>query len=65
MKNLLFSKLIIFIDKIILEKSRITIYAAKNTPKALKIRRKFSEILRNMRKPNKVFTYHDKIIWSI
>jgi len=41
----LFFELIIFMDKIILEKSRISSYATKNTPKALKIRKKFSEIL--------------------
>jgi len=44
-RGLLFSELIIFMDKIILEKSRIIIYAMKNISKALKIRRKFSEML--------------------
>jgi hypothetical protein len=34
----------------------------KKTPKALKIRRKFSETLWNMRNQNKVFEAHDKII---
>ena len=52
-------------DKIIPEKSRIIIYAAKNTRKAPKIRGKFPETLWNMRKPNKIFGAHDKIIWSI
>jgi len=65
MKKLLFLELIIFVDKIILEKSRITIYACENTLKALKIQRKFSEALWNMKNPNKVFGAHDKIIWSI
>jgi len=41
------------------------IEAAKNTPKTLKIRGKFPEILWNMRNPNTVFGAHDKIIWSI
>ena len=62
MRDLLFLELINFVDKIILEKSRIIIEAAKNTPKALKIRGKFPEILWNMRNPNKVFGVHDKII---
>jgi hypothetical protein len=33
----------------------------KNTPKALKIQKKFPETLWNMRNPNKVFGAHDKI----
>ena len=65
MRDLLFSELINFVDKIILEKSRIIILATKNTPKALKIRGKFPETLWNMRNPNKVFRAYDKIIWSI
>jgi len=42
-RDLLFSKLFNFMDKIILEMFRIS--STKNTPKALKIRKKFLEIL--------------------
>jgi hypothetical protein len=62
MRDLLFTELIIFMDKIILEKSRIIIQAAKNTLKAPKIQENFPETLWNMRKPNKVFRAHDEII---
>jgi hypothetical protein len=62
MRDLLFSELIIFVDKIILEKIRIIIQTVKNTLKAPKIQEKFLETLWNMRKPNKVFKAHDKII---
>jgi hypothetical protein len=37
----------------------------KNTPKTLKIGGKFSEILWNMRNPDKVFGTREKIFWSI
>ena len=46
-------------DKIILEK---LLFKPKNTPKAPKIRGKFSETLWNMRNSNEVFRAHDKII---
>jgi hypothetical protein len=62
MRDLLFSELIIFIDKIIPEKYRIIIQAAKNILKAPKIQEKFPKTLWNMRKPNKVFRAHDEII---
>jgi len=65
MSDLLFSELINFMDKIILEKSKIIIYAMKNTLKAPKIQGKFSKTLWNMRNSNRVFETHEKIIWSI
>ena len=65
MRDLLFSELINFMDKIIPKKSRIDIWATKNTLKALKIQWKFSETFYNMRNLNKVFRAHEKIFWSI
>ena len=61
----LFLELINFANKIILEKSRIDIYAMKNTPRPLKIWGKFPETLYNMRNLNKVFRDHKNIFWSI
>jgi hypothetical protein len=37
----------------------------KNTPKALKIKEKFSKTLWNMKNPNKVFGAHYKIILEL
>ena len=65
MRDLLFLKLINFIDKIILEKSKIDIEATKNTPRPPKIWGKFRETLWNMMNPNKVFGAPKKIVGNL
>ena len=65
MRDLLFSELINFVDKIILEKSRIDIYATKITPRPPKIGGKFPETLWNMMNPNKVFRAHKNIVGNL
>ena len=52
-------------DKIILEKSRIIIYATKNTPRPPKIWGKFLETLWNMMNPNKVFGAQKNIVGNL
>ena len=61
----LFLELINFVNKIIREKSRINIYATKNTPRPRKIWENFLETLWNMMNPNKVFGSHEKIVGNL
>ena len=61
----LFLELFNFMNKIILEKSRIDIEATKNTPRPSKIWGKFPETLWNMMNPNKVFGAHEKIVGNL
>ena len=64
-KYYLFSELINFTNKIVLEKSRIDIEATKNTLKPPKIWGRFLETLWNMMNPNKVFGAHEKIFGNL
>ena len=61
----LFSELINFENKIILEKSRIDILATKNTSRPLKIWEKLLETVWNMMNLNKVFKSHEKIVKNL
>ena len=60
-RDLLFSELFNFIDKIIPEKSRLLFKMWKKYFEGSEN----SEKIWNMRNSNKVFGGHDKIIWSI